>query len=51
LQFSWRRTRRGNFFLLNLRIMAALLPMLTRWFTYSSHFLDKRCGMIKNDSR
>jgi hypothetical protein len=49
--FSWRRTWRGNFFLLNLRIMMALLPMLTRWFTCSPYFLDKRCGMIKNESR
>jgi hypothetical protein len=38
---------------LNLRIMAALLPTLTRWFscTSSPHCLDKRCGMIKNKLR
>jgi hypothetical protein len=28
-----------------------LLPTLTRWFTCSPHFLDKRCGMITNNSR
>ncbi|PUZ60476.1 hypothetical protein GQ55_4G130600 [Panicum hallii var. hallii] len=52
--WSWllrRRTWRRYFFLFNLRIMKALLPTLTRWFTCSPHFLDKRCGMIMNESR
>ncbi|PUZ46303.1 hypothetical protein GQ55_7G052900 [Panicum hallii var. hallii] len=46
-----RRTWRRYFFLFNLRIMTALFPTLTRWFTCSPHFLDKRCDMIMNESR